>query len=94
MNIAEMCYQHVKVMPVAKALEVLQFIAFVETKNIPPENIQPENELFEFIQHLPVSGQRSDLEINHSFQALRDEWGMKNLNEKLLGGFYATASSF
>lgn len=62
-------------MLVAKALEVLQFIAFIETKHNPPENnIQPENELLEFIQHLPVSGQRSDLEINQSFQALRDEW--------------------
>lgn len=74
MNIAEMCYQHVKVMPTAKALEVLQFIAFIETKHNPPENSQPENELLEFIQHLPVSGQRSDLEVNQSFQALRDEW--------------------
>ena len=74
MNIAELCYQHVKVMPAAKALEVLQFIAFIETKNNLPENVQSENELLEFIQHLPVSGQRSDLEINQSFQALRDEW--------------------
>lgn len=33
MNIAETIYQHVKIMPTAKALEVLQFIAFIETKN-------------------------------------------------------------
>jgi hypothetical protein len=74
MNIAEICYQHVKVMPTAKALEVLQFIAFIETKNNPLENAESDNDLLEFIQHLPATKKRSDVEINQSFQALRDEW--------------------
>lgn len=64
MNIAEICYQHVKVMPKAKALEVLQFIAFIETKNNPLENAKSENDFLEFIQHLPVANKRSDIEIN------------------------------
>jgi len=55
MNIAEICYQHVKVMPTAKALEVLQFIAFIETKNNSLENAESDNDLLEFIQHLPAT---------------------------------------
>lgn len=74
MNIAETIYQHVKIMPAAKALEVLQFIAFIETKDTVFENNQLENDLLEFIQKLPVNNGRSDLEINQAFQDLRDEW--------------------
>lgn len=74
MNIAETIYQHVKIMPTAKALEVLQFIAFIETKNNPIENEKSENDVLEFIQKLPVNNKRSDREINQAFQALRDEW--------------------
>jgi hypothetical protein len=74
MNIAETIYQHVKIMPTAKALEVLQFIAFIETKNNPIENAKSENEMLEFIKNMPVSKKRSDREINQAFQALRDEW--------------------
>ncbi|MDD5319161.1 MAG: hypothetical protein PHD43_00845 [Methylococcales bacterium] len=32
MNIAETIYQHVKAMPIAKAIEVLHFVEFLETK--------------------------------------------------------------
>lgn len=32
MNIAETIYQHVKAMPMAKAIEVLHFVEFLETK--------------------------------------------------------------
>jgi hypothetical protein len=59
MNIAEICYQHIKVMPTAKALEVLQFIAFIETKHNPLENAELDNDLLEFIQHLPATKKRS-----------------------------------
>ncbi len=74
MNIAETIYQHVKIMPTAKALEVLQFIAFIETKNNSIENAKSDNEVLEFLQNLPVINKRSDKEINQAFQALRDEW--------------------
>ncbi|MDD5578865.1 MAG: hypothetical protein PHY16_06230 [Methylobacter sp.] len=74
MNIAETIYQHVKIMPAAKALEVLQFIAFIETKNNAFENEKSANDLLEFIQNLPVHNKRRDMEINQAFQALRDEW--------------------
>jgi hypothetical protein len=55
-------------------LEVLQFIAFIETKNNPIENENSENDVLEFIQNMPVNNKRSDREINQAFQALRDEW--------------------
>ncbi|WP_432742938.1 DUF2281 domain-containing protein [Methylobacter sp. G7] len=73
MNIAETIYQHVKTMPMAKAMEVLHFVEFLETK---PDSISKnaaENSLLEFMQNLPV-GERTDLEINKDFQGLRDEW--------------------
>lgn len=73
MNIAETIYQHVKTMPMAKAIEVLHFVEFLETK---PDSIAKhttENSLLEFMQNLPV-GERTDLEINKDFQGLRDEW--------------------
>ena len=75
MNIAETIYQHVKVMPTAKALEVLQFIASIETKNNLLELLKTENnDVLEFIKNLPVHKKRSDMEINQAFQLLRDEW--------------------
>lgn len=74
MNIAETIYQHVKIMPTAKALEVLQFIAFIETKNNPIENEKYDNDVLEFIQNMPVNNKRSDKEITQAFQTLRDEW--------------------
>ena len=73
MNIAETIYQHVKSMPMAKAIEVLHFVEFLETK---PDVIAcnaAENNLLEFMKNLPV-GMRTDAEINTDFQALRDEW--------------------
>ena len=73
MNIAETIYQHVKTMPMAKAIEVLHFVEFLETK---PDSIAKnaaENDLLEFMQSLPI-GKRTDMEINKDFQALRDEW--------------------
>ncbi|KOR28416.1 hypothetical protein TI04_11035 [Achromatium sp. WMS2] len=74
MNIAETIYQHVKIMPPTEALEVLQFISFIETKNRTLDNIQPENDILEFIQTCPAAKTRSDIEINEAFQSLRDEW--------------------
>lgn len=74
MNIAETIYQHVKIMPTAKALEVLQFIAFIETKNNLIENEESNNDVLKFIQKLPVNNKRSDEEINQAFQTLRNEW--------------------
>jgi len=74
MNIAETIYQHVKIMPTAKALEVLQFIAVIETKNNFLENEKQDDDLLGFIKNLPVHNKRNDMEINQAFQALRDEW--------------------
>lgn len=72
MNIAETIYQHVKIMPPAKALEVLQFISFIEMQ--PNTNAKPKNDILEFINLLPIATNRTDTEINSAFQALRDEW--------------------
>ena len=73
MNIAETIYQHVKTMPIAKAMEVLHFVESLETKpDFAVSNID-ENGLLEFIALLPI-GKRTDTEINNDFQTLRDEW--------------------
>jgi hypothetical protein len=73
MNIAETIYQHVKTMPIAKAIEVLHFVEFLETKQDASAKNISENEVLEFMQNLPI-GKKSDIEINNDFQALRDEW--------------------
>ena len=73
MNIAETIYQHVKTMPMAKAIEVLHFVEFLETKPDVIARNAAENNLLEFMKNLPV-GKRTDAEINTDFQALRDEW--------------------
>ena len=73
MNIAEIIYQHVKSLPMAKAIEVLHFVEFLETKPDVIAGNVVENSLLEFIKNLPV-GKRTDAEINTDFQALRDEW--------------------
>ena len=73
MNIAETIYQHVKTMPMAKAIEVLHFVEFLETKPDVIVSNAAENNLLEFTQNLPL-GKRTDAEINTDFQALRDEW--------------------
>ena len=73
MTIADTIYQHVKTLPPAKALEVLQFVEFLESKsNLTPEPTANEA-LAAFLHSLPV-GQRSDEEINAEFQTMRDEW--------------------
>lgn len=54
MNIAESIYQHVKSMPLAKAIEVLHFVEFLETKQDTPASNACENEVLEFIQSLPI----------------------------------------
>ncbi|OAI17659.1 hypothetical protein A1507_10450 [Methylomonas koyamae] len=73
MTIAEAIYQHVKALPPSKALEVLHFVEFLESK---PDSI-PEpaanDALADFLRSLPV-GQRSDTGINAEFQTMRDEW--------------------
>jgi hypothetical protein len=73
MTIADTIYQHVKSLPPAKALEVLHFVEFLESK--PDTTLAPgANEtMSNFLQSLPV-GQRSDKEISTDFQTLRDEW--------------------
>ena len=71
MNIAQTIYQHVKTMPMAKAIEVLHFVEFLETKPDAISNNAGENEVLEFIQSLPI-GKRTDTEINNDFQALRN----------------------
>lgn len=73
MNIADTIYQHVKVLPTAKALEVLHFVEFLESKPYSAIEIGAKEAVLSFLQSLPV-GQRSDAEINAEFQALRDEW--------------------
>jgi len=73
MNIAETIYQHVKSMPMAKAIEVLHFVEFLETKPDVIASNTTESNLLEFMLNLPV-GKRTDAEINTDFQALRDEW--------------------
>ena len=73
MTIADTIYQHVKALPQAKALEVLQFVEFLESKTASTPSLITSEALARFLQSLPV-GQRSDKEINAEFQALRDEW--------------------
>jgi hypothetical protein len=73
MNIAEIIYQHVKSMPMAKTVEVLLFVEFLETKPDVIASKASENNLLEFMLNLPV-GKRTDAEINTDFQTLRDEW--------------------
>ena len=73
MNIAETIYQHVKAMPMAKAIEILHFVEFLETKPDVVASNAAEKSLFEFMKSLPV-GKRTDAQINIDFQALRDEW--------------------
>jgi hypothetical protein len=74
MDIAETIYQHVKIMSATKALEVLRFIAFIETKNNLFETVIPDSNMLEFIQKSPITKNRTDIEINQAFQSLRDEW--------------------
>jgi len=73
MTIADTIYQHVKALPPAKALEVLHFVEFLESKlNATPEPSANEA-LAAFLRSLPV-GQRNDADINAEFQTMRDEW--------------------
>lgn len=74
MSIAETIYQHVKAMPMAKAIEVLHFIEFLEAKTDAIANKDVNHDVLEFMQILPVVGKRTDMEINSDFQTLRDEW--------------------
>jgi len=60
-------------MPTTKAIEVLHFVEFLETKPDIIADNTAENNLLEFMLNLPV-GNRTDAEINTKFQALRDEW--------------------
>ncbi len=55
MNIAESIYQHVKTMPLAKAIEVLHFVEFLETKPDVIAKDSQENEAREFTQNLSVN---------------------------------------
>ena len=73
MNIAEIIYQHVKTMTMAKSIEVLHFVEFLETKPDVIAGNASENNLLEFMKNLPA-GKRTGADINADFQALRDEW--------------------
>ena len=73
MNIAKTIYQHVKSMPMAKAIEVLHFVEFLETKPDVIASNAAENSLLEFMKTL-LLGRWTDAKINSDFQALRDEW--------------------
>jgi hypothetical protein len=73
MNIAETIYQHVKTMSMAKAIEVLHFVEFLETKQDAIASNAAENNPLDLMKNLPV-GKRTDAEINTEFQALREEW--------------------
>lgn len=72
MNIADTIYQHVKILPTDKALEVLHFVEFLESKSDKVVEPVVNNEMLQFLQSLPL-GQRSDAEIDAGYQALRDE---------------------
>jgi hypothetical protein len=54
MNITETIYQHVKMMPMDKAIEVLHFDEFLETKPDSVANNMAENDLLEFIKNQPI----------------------------------------
>lgn len=73
MTIADTIYQHVKTLPPAKALEVLHFVEFLESKPDSTQEPGASEALAVFLRSLPV-GQRSDADINTEFQAMRDEW--------------------
>ena len=73
MNIADTIYQHVQALPPAKALEVLHFVEFLENKPDLATKSKTHSDMLTFLENLPVS-QRSDIEINQSFQSMRDEW--------------------
>lgn len=73
MTIADTIYQHVKTLTPAKALEVLHFIEYLQSKSDSTREPDGNETMAAFIHNLPV-GQRSDTEINAEFTALRDEW--------------------
>lgn len=73
MTIADTIYQHVKALPPAKALEVLHFVEFLESKSSLIPEPGANEALAAFLQNLPV-GRRSDADINTEFQTMRDEW--------------------
>lgn len=73
MTIADTIYQHVKALPQAKALEVLHFVEFLESKSDSIIESGSNEMMLTFLQSLPV-GYRSDAEINADFQTLGDEW--------------------
>lgn len=73
MTIADTIYQHVKTLSPAKALEVLHFVEFLESKSGSIPEPAANEALAAFLHSLPV-GRRSDAEINAEFQTMRDEW--------------------
>jgi hypothetical protein len=73
MYVAETIYQHIKALPQAKALEVLHFVEFLESKSDSTIGPCANEAVLSFLQSLPVA-QRKDSEINAEFQALRDLW--------------------
>ncbi|WP_415878842.1 DUF2281 domain-containing protein [Methylomonas sp. TEB] len=73
MTIADTIYQHVKALPHSKALEVLHFVEFLESKPDSAPDPAANEALAAFLHSLPA-GRRSDAEINAEFQTMRDEW--------------------
>ena len=72
MTIADTIYQHVKALPPAKALEVLHFIEFPESKPGSTPESGTIAALAAFLHSLPVR-ELSDANIKAEFQAIRDE---------------------
>jgi hypothetical protein len=70
MNNAETIYQNVKAMPMAKAIEDLHFVEFLETKPDSVANNAAGDDLLEFIALLPV-GKRIDTKLNKDFQSCK-----------------------
>lgn len=66
MNIADTIYQHVKALPTAKAVEVLHFVEFLESKSDPVIDSGVNDNMLSFLQSLP-DGQRGDAEIEADF---------------------------
>lgn len=73
MTIADTIYQHVKALPPAKAMEVLHFVEFLESKSDSMPESEANEALAAFLHSLPF-GRRSDADINTEFQTMRDEW--------------------
>ena len=79
MNIAETIYQHVKTMPMAKAIEVLHFVEFLETRPDAIADNTDEFEALEFIQSLPISPKST---VEDDFFNAAGLWEDRDINQE------------